>query len=292
VKNTQDNLTAGKILSLYLEELGQKSSLYTVKGYKRDIKYFFEWFSHIENPHPENITSIDLREYQSYLRSTKKQKPNSVNRKIKALKSFLKWCVEKNYAKRLPEFPPNIPQVQSSPKSLERAEVNRLLRELEKEGNLRDIALIRLMLSCGLRIAEAVSLRISDLEIRERSGKVTVRSGKGGKYREVPLPLEARKALIGWLEAHPGGEYLFPGKDGHITENAAWRVVKKYAYKAKIPDLTPHSLRHTCARNMIRAGVDLATVSSILGHSRLDTTAVYICPSFLDMEQALEKSEL
>ncbi|MGI9953330.1 tyrosine-type recombinase/integrase [Moorellaceae bacterium AZ2] len=174
-------------------------------------------------------------------------------------------------APRLPDFPKGIPEARRAPEALERSEVNRLLREVEREGDPRDAALIRLMLSCGLRVSEAVSLRLEDVDIGERRGVITVRSGKGGKYREVPVPPAARRALREWLafreKKYPKSPWLFPGAsdEKHLTPGAAWRVVKKYAWKAKIPDLHPHTLRHTCATNMLRSGANLIEVASVLG---------------------------
>lgn len=68
-------------------------------------------------------------------------------------------------------------------------------------------------------------------------------------------------------------------------------MVKKYAWKARIPDLHPHTLRHTCATNMLRAGANLVEVASVLGHARLDTMAVYTKPSMADLARALERGE-
>jgi integrase/recombinase XerC len=296
LKIAQDNANAAlNVLGAYLDHLAERgASRHTLAGYRRDVLAFFAWFRETtgEELEPGGVTSVDLREYQSFLR-TRGLKPNAVNRKLKAVKSWLRWAAKEGLAPRLPEFPKDVPQAKAAPQALERAEINRLLRELEKENNPRDAALIRLMLSCGLRVSETVSLKVSDLDIGERHGVLTVRYGKGNKYREVPIPPEARKALRAWLEKHPGGEWLFPGKDGgHLTACAAWRVVKKYAWRARLPDLHPHTLRHTCATNLLRTGADLVTVAEYLGHSRLETVATYTRPSMADLARAAERSEV
>jgi integrase/recombinase XerC len=282
----------------YLKETD--ASTHTLSGYRKDLQAFARWYGETcgEELEPEKITSIDLREYQSWMRNVRNLKPNTVNRRMKALKSWLSWCVKEGLAPRLPDFPRGVPEARGAPEALDRAEVNRLLREVEKEGNARDAALVRLMLSCGLRVSEAVSLRLEDVDIGERRGVITVRSGKGGKYREVPVPPAARKALREWLavrgKKHPRSPWLFPGvaDEKHLTPGAAWRVVKKYAWKARIPDLHPHTLRHTCATNMLRAGANLVEVASVLGHARLDTTAVYTKPSMAELARAAERGEV
>ena len=281
----------------HLRETG--SSFHTITGYRKDLLAFARWYLETcgEEPEPEKVTSIDLREYQSWMRNVKGLKPNTVNRRMKAVKSWLSWCVDEGLAPRLPDFPKGVPEARRAPEALERAEVNRLLREVEREGDPRDAALIRLMLSCGLRVSEAVSLRLEDVDVGERHGVITVRKGKGGKYREVPVPPAARKALREWLavreKEYPRSPWLFPGAsgEGHLTECAVWRVVKKYAWKARIPDLHPHTLRHTCATNMLRSGANLIEVATVLGHARLDSTAVYTRPSAADLARAMERGE-
>ncbi|AKX94986.1 hypothetical protein MTHERMOG20_25900 [Moorella thermoacetica] len=211
----------------YLKETD--SSHHTITGYRKDLQAFARWYGETcgEEPEPEKITSIDLREYQSWMRNVRNLKPNTVNRRMKALKSWLSWCVKEGLAPRLPDFPRGVLEARGAPEALDRAEVNRLLREVEKEGNARDAALVRLMLSCGLRVSEAVSLRVEDVDVGERHGIITVRSGKGGKYREAPVPPAARKAVREWLAArekkHPGSPWLFPGScpEKHLTACAA-----------------------------------------------------------------------
>ncbi|MBC7106110.1 MAG: tyrosine-type recombinase/integrase, partial [Firmicutes bacterium] len=173
----------------------------TVAGYRKDLASFTAWFreSTGEEPDPAKVTSVDLREWQAFMR-THGRKPNTINRRMKAVKAWLRWAVDQGLAPRLPDFPKDVPQGRRAPQALERAEVNRLLRELEKENDPRDRALVRLMLSCGLRLSEACGLRAEDVRLDGRQGSVVVRSGKGGKWREVPLPPEARKALAAWLE--------------------------------------------------------------------------------------------
>ncbi|MGB9920178.1 MAG: tyrosine-type recombinase/integrase [Moorellales bacterium] len=290
----------GSAFKAYLEWLKDErnASSHTVAGYAKDLAAFEAWYCETfrEELDPANITAVDLREYQSWMRTVKLLRPATVNRRMKALKSWLGWCVGQGRIPRMPDFPRSVPEARHAPQGLERAEVNRFLRELEREGNPRDTALVRLLLSCGLRLSEACNLRVADLSLSERSGSLIVRSGKGGKWREVPVPPEARKALRAWLavrEKRHSGEWLFPGGDDSrpLSASAAWRVVRKYAWRARIPGLHPHTLRHTCATNMLRSGASLVEVAAVLGHVRLDTTARYTVPSAADLERAAERGE-
>lgn len=288
-------------LSAYLGWLSceRDASPHTVAGYKKDLLAFAAWHQETygEDPDPARVTAVDLREYQGWMRSVRALRPATVNRRMKALKGWLEWCARRGLAPRVPDFPRGVPEAKRAPQGLERAEVNRLLRELEREASARDAALVRLMLSCGLRLSEACRLKLADVTLSERSGSLIVRSGKGGKWREVPVPPEARKALKAWLaereRRHAGPEWLFPGADDSqpLSTSAAWRVVKKYGWKARIPGLKPHALRHTCATNMLRAGASLVEVAAMLGHARIDTTARYTIPSPADVARAAERGE-
>lgn len=295
-------MAAKTVLDAYLGWLAgeRDASPHTVAGYRKDLAAFAAWHreTYGEDPDPAKVTAVDLREYQSWMRNVKALRPATINRRMKAVKSWLGWCAKRGLAPRLPEFPKGVSEARRAPQGLDRAEVNRLLREVEREGNARDIALVRVMLSCALRVSEACVLKVADVSLGDRSGTIVVRSGKGGKWREVPVPPEARKALKAWLavreKRHAASEWLFPGEDDArpLSTSAAWRVVKKYAWKARIPNLKPHALRHTCATNMLRAGANLVEVAAILGHARLDTTARYTIPSPADVARAAERGEV
>jgi site-specific recombinase XerD len=96
-----------------------------------------------------------------------------------------------------------VQQVQVSPKALSKREVDKLLRAVERYGGKRDQAILSTLRHTGLRVGELTALRLADVAIAERKGEVVVRSGKGGKYRVVPLNLDARRALSAYLESGP-----------------------------------------------------------------------------------------
>ncbi|QGG48860.1 tyrosine-type recombinase/integrase [Heliorestis convoluta] len=281
--------------------LERGASQRTIEAYTEDVMSYCTWHQQSQGsiPKPEEITSIDLREYQSYLRNNRSMKPASLNRRLIGLKSYLKWAEEVGYIDRLPTFPKLARQQKSPPKALERKEQNRLLRQVERKAKARDTALIRLMLSCGLRVGEVVSLKTTDINMGERQGFVTVRSGKGFKWREVPVPNEARKAIQEWLEEREQKkietEWLFPSRDclkDPLSIRRVEQILTDYAQRSGIENLTPHTLRHTAATNMIQSGADIVTVATVLGHESLDTTMVYTRPGKRVMTEALEKSEM
>ena len=287
-------------LTCFLEDLRSQRGAPepTARAYRSDLEAFARWFEETQKrePLPEDITSIDLREYRDHLQVLGR-KPSTVHRHFASLKVFLKWSMASGHTVRLPAFPKIPSQGKASPKALERKEQNRLLRELEKTagpGSARDRALVRLMMSCGLRVSETISIRVSDLELSERKGKVTIRHGKGNRWRDVHIPPEARKALNEWLAELGEGSspWLFPNGQGrHITRQYAGKILRELARRTGLDALHPHVLRHPCATNLVRTGTDLVTVGKILGHSSVNTTAVYTQPSALVELEAMERGE-
>jgi len=110
----------------------------------------------------------------------------------------------------------------------------------------------------------------------------------------IPLNLDVRKALRAYLQVRPelGSSELFIGQRGNgLTSLGVEKIVRKYAYQAGLQDVTPHTLRHSFGKHALDAGVGLVEVSILLGHQRLETTAIYTTPSQRDLEAAVGKLE-
>lgn len=171
-------------------------------------------------------------------------------------------------------------------------DVRRLLAACEDSPRgCRNAAVAAMLFESGLRASELCALRLGDVVLSERKGKLIVR-GKGEKAREVPLNAEAREALQEWLAARPAApeDRLFIGRRGPLTASGVWRIVAEYARKAGLEDVHPHVLRHTFATRLLReAGADLVTVAELLGHESLNTTARYTRPSEKDLRAAVER---
>ncbi len=162
-----------------------------------------------------------------------------------------------------------------------------------KQGR-RDAAILALLLHAGLRVSEVCSLKKKDMVIGKRSGQVIVRSGKGGRYREVPLNRDAREAVKIWLSVRSDSadDTLFVGRRGvGLKARGVQRMVERLAIAARLDpeQVTPHTLRHTMGKNLIDAGVSLDRVAMLMGHSNLNTTAIYTTPSQADLAMAVER---
>ena len=198
-------------------------------------------------------------------------------------------------AKELPTE--NVKGVASAPRAprwLEKRDVDRLIRAVERHGTTRDLAIVLTLRHTGIRVSELSNLMLSDVEASERKGSLTVRSGKGGKFRVLPLNVDARRAIASYLEVRPmvSTDRLFVGQRGEgVSSRAVELLVAKYARLANLEGVTPHTLRHSFGKHALDAGADLVSVAALLGHERLETTAIYTTPSRRDLEKVVEKLE-
>lgn len=296
----------------YLEEKDQSPA--TVRGYLADLPIFVRWFEETNGEpfSPQAVTPTDLREFRQYSLLQKKAAGNTINRRLAALSAYFNFLVESGELGQNPVAgirKVDVPR--ASPRWLDKKEQYRLARVMEQDLQLarqrypkrwlsrqRDFSLISLLKNSGLRVNEAAQLELSDLMLSERKGSLLVRKGKGNKQRTLPLNTDARKALQDWLAVRPetpGNDFVFVALEsdatGALSSRAIQRIVERYGKKADLPDLTPHVLRHTFAKNLVDSGVTLEKVAALLGHSSLDTTRIYITPSMKDLVQAVEKIE-
>ena len=275
----------------------QETAPKTRTAYRLDLLHFASWFAQTvgETFKPEAITPTDVREYRGYLLNVEHRQPSTVNRRLAALRRFFQWAKAPGLAMELPTD--NVKGVASSPRAprwLEKREVDRLIRTVERHGNTRDLAIVLTLRHTGIRVSELSDLMVGDVEISERKGTLTVRSGKGNKFRVLPLNVDARRAIAAYFETRPTvvDDHLFIGQRGQgVSSRAVEMLITKYGRLAGLDDVTPHTLRHSFGKHALDAGADLVSVSALLGHQRLETTAIYTTPSQRDLEKVVEKLE-
>lgn len=178
------------------------------------------------------------------------------------------------------------------PKFLEAGELAALI-EAARGSSARDLALVLLMARAGLRVSEACGLRWGDVE----EGQLWVRQGKGSKDRLVPLHFRVATALrelrnSAISRSGSRSTPVFPGRSVRpLTVRAAEYVIKSLGVKAGLPNekCHPHSLRHAFAVGLLEAGVDIRSIQKLLGHSSLNTTAVYLDLTSRHLRAAVEK---
>lgn len=262
----------------------------TVRNYLGCLRVFATWWEKTagEAFDPQAVTVLDIAGFKNRLLQ-ENRKPATVNLYLDALRSFFSWAASEGLCSCDPAGGvKQVPEQRRAPRWLSQRELGALVRALQKYGTAKDRALLALLLHAGLRVSEAVSLRVDDVALRERSGVVVVRQGKGRKYREVPLNATARRMVREWLEQHPGGERLFPGKSGSLTPRAVQKRFKELGRLVGV-EVCPHRLRHSFCYLLLQNGVSLDRVAVLAGHGSLNTTARYTLPSSADLEQAVEK---
>ena len=289
----------------------QDRSPLTFRGYLTDLKAFGIWFRQTngEELAPAGVTPSDIKDYRQYLLTIDRAKAATINRRLAALSAYLNWAVQTGQIEKNPTAGiRSVQQVNNGPHYLDRKQQFALQRAVEKELQIirlrypkrwvvrqRDCSLVLFLLNTGLRLNEAVSLKLEDVQLTDRKGLVWVRQGKGGKQRIVPLNLDARKALQEWLDIRPedGTHFIWiaveSDQDQALSSRSVQRALNRIGHQAGITQLTPHMLRHSFAKNLIDSGVGLEKVASLLGHSSLNTTRIYVTPNQGDLEKAVDQ---
>lgn len=282
----------------YLAEQGKSAS--TIANYRRAVLHFATWSeqSYGEPFDPAAIIPRDIVDWKAYQQTVEKVKPATFNIRLVGLSRFFKWAIARDYAKSDPTMEVQSIRLETrQPKSLDDKFVRRLLRQVSKSGIKRDEAMVELLLGTGLRVSELLALTRGDIIISDRSGQVTVRYGKRGGYREVPLIKPVRKAMQAYLETQSelkAEDPLWVGERGPLKDRGSvLYMLKKYAFQAGLDEslISCHILRHTFATRYLAANDDLRGLAAILGHSNLNTVMIYTEPTAAMLTERMERAE-
>ena len=281
----------------------------TRAAYLRDLILFAEWFQNTTERTfaPVAITREDIQDYIAYLRTVQIAAASTIQRKYASIRSFCQWALATKLVQHNESDDIALPSEQRlAPEGLDRlqrAAIRRVFNMPPKDTltaglrQVRDRTIVMVLMYAGLRISELESLTIGDVILHERSGKITIRSGKGDKDRTVALPLDARKALEEWLDIRPEAEHqsVFTTSRrpyGPLGRRAIQEMVAEVGRRAAFDkegiQLTPHLLRHT-AVYLWREENDPFVVAAQMGHKDINTTMRYGRPSGKDLRRAAAK---
>jgi len=271
-------------------EVERGRSARTIRNYDFYLRRFSTWAGH---PDPKKIVAELVRKYRLWLnrslpgREEETLKKSTQNYHLIALRAFLKYLARRGISSLAPEQIELSKQTSRQVDFLESDELERILSMpmKQKEGlvALRDKAILEMLFSTGTRVSELANLKIDQVNLTR--DEFTVR-GKGDKLRVVFLSDRAKAALKAYLDARRDpSPYLFVSHDrakagreetGPLTPRSIERTVAFYAKAAGITKrITPHTLRHTFATDLLRGGADIRAVQSMLGHASITTTQIY-----------------
>jgi len=239
----------------------------TAKSYRSCLRTFA---SHFSPRHPRDLTGEDIRSFLIYLMDEKHWEAASINQMLNALR-FL--YVELYKRPMVLGTVPRPMTAKKLPSVLSEEEVLALLRCIR---NLKHRVLLMLIYSAGLRVGEAVRVRVSDIDSTRRM--VFLRGAKGKKDRYTILSDALLAPLRQYYRKYRPREYLFEGAGGrsHLSERSVQHVFEKAVQVAGIQKkATVHTLRHSFATHLLEAGVDLRYIQELLGHSSSKTTEIY-----------------
>ncbi len=274
----------------------------TIRNYLSDVRQFAAWYEGRsqggqEEASPFTPTAVatpTLTAYRAYLQHILHLKPSSVNRSLVSLKRYFAWLAETEEIKHNPaKVVKLVEQEVPPPRHLSDQEEQALVAAVTQWGSLRDRTIIVLMLHTGLRAREVCTLTRAQVQLGKRSGAIQV-FGKRNKCREIPLNATARAALEAYDSSLRNGSHettaLFLSVKTHtqLTERGLGYLIKKYAERARILDVSPHDLRHRFGYRMA-ASVPLHRLAQLMGHDSLDTTLIYVRGTRSDLQQEVEK---
>ena len=273
-----------KQVKLFLEFLqnDKKASDNTLQSYRRDIEQFENYL--LSNKlNFAKVSTEALNEYFDHLKEIGK-KPSTISRNLASIRAFYQFLIRNKKAKKDPTMGVQSPKIEKkAPSILTSKEVELLLEQpsnIDLKG-IRDKAMLEFAYATGMRVTEIISLNISDVNLVE--GYVTCSKAK--KNRTIPLGTLSLKALTEYVKkARPilikndSEEALFVNINGtRLTRQGFWKIVKFYKEQANISkEITPHVLRHSFASHLIQNGADLKSIQTMLGHSDISSTQVYM----------------
>lgn len=284
-------MTLDKLITRFLEymEIERGRSVLSVANYDHYLRNFAAFAKEKNKTDPKDISKELVRQYRLFLNRSDLSK-NTQNYYLIALRSFLKYLAKIDVETLAPEKIELSKVEERQITFLTDDELDDLLRQpdLTTIQGLRDKAILTLFFSTGLRVSELSNLKITDVNLEKQEFSI---KGKGGKIRVVFLDEAAREAIDAYLRARADkSEYLFIGyghtndqtdngqltTDNGITPRSIQRMIKKYTLLAGITkDVTPHTMRHSFATDLLMSGADLRAVQSLLGHSSVTTTQIY-----------------
>jgi integrase/recombinase XerD len=267
----------------------------TIEAYERDLNRYLHFLK--DEIKIDNLNDIKQKDVRKYIRTLNDchLSVTSINRIFSSIRSFHNYLTGEEIIHKNPILMLDAPKVpRKLPMVLTPQEIETILSSVDTTINLgkRDLAILEILYSGGLRVTELCDLKLTDLLIESEMLRVT---GKGNKVRIVPLGPRAIKCLDDYFKTiRPGlarkkqnNGKIFLSRNGKpLTRMMIWNLIKKYVGMTNIKkEISPHTFRHSFATHLLEGGADLRAVQEMLGHSDISTTQIY---THLDKEYLKE----
>jgi len=255
----------------------------TVAAYRDDLGTYLEF---IAGQKIDTLSKTSRGEVTAFMLSQKEKgiSPNSIARRLAAIKTFYRFLVRERILKNDPTGLIDTPKLwKKVPDTLSTNEVDALLAQpnIRKNQGIRDKAILETFYATGMRVSEVCGLKTENVNLEVGFLRCI---GKGNKERIIPLGKKAIAAITRYISSsrprllkQKECEYLFVSRSGkRISRQSLWKLIKQYARLARIKKpIKPHILRHSFATHLLERGADLRSVQEMLGHSNISTTQIY-----------------
>ena len=275
-----DNLVHKFILFIKFD---LRLSINTVSAYENDLKNYIHFLT--ENKNIKDINQVKFEDIRKYVAFITKEgyKPSSVNRSISSIKKFHIFLLDNELVdENSSELLESQKNRRNFPDTLSVHEIESILNVIDISSliGLRDLSILTLLYSTGMRVSELINLELSNIFLKEEYVKIM---GKGKKERIVPLGLKAKNALVSYLNKNQDigkinnqGYIFLSYRFKKLTRMSIFNIIKKYCLLADIrKTVSPHTFRHSFATHMLEGGADLRIVQELLGHENINTTEIY-----------------
>jgi len=255
----------------------------TVSSYRGDLSAYINFISKRNITALSKTTKDNVTGFMLYQKD-RGVSAGSIARRLAAIKSFYRFLVRERLLQEDPSSLVDTPKLwKKIPQTLSVNEVERLISQpnIRQKQGIRDKAIVETLYACGMRVSEAVNLKIKDVNLEVGFLRCV---GKGNKERVIPLGKKASASIKRYIEfSRP---HLLGGKESpnvfisrlgrKISRQSFWKLIKKYARSAGIKkSIKPHILRHSFATHLLERGADLRSVQEMLGHANISTTQIY-----------------
>jgi len=263
----------------------------TIKNYVLHIKEYMIWFQDTYGKGFKNLYRENILDYKSYLVNVKKYRgknlnAKTINAKLSSIGLFNKFLIEEKIQKDIVVKDDDMIKIQTSyanPAEINKLDVENFRQKILEAGDKRLYAIVTLLSYAGLRISEALNLKLEDLSLGAK--ELIIRKGKGEKQRIVYLNSKIINSIREYLKVRNSeSEYLFSSRESdRVDRSVINKQFKKYSNK-----ITPHQLRHFFCTNALESGFAVHEVANLAGHSSIQTTLIYTNPSREKMKSRIE----